>query len=128
MKNARTFAAPREVFDHDLDALLHPAQAYARPIDVVADAELTLNEKRAILAAWGSDACAIEGAPSLRRAPGSGWIVRIDEILEALRTLDKQAGKGDAFGARRSVGCASIKAFCATGPRGETRVAAKRLH
>ena len=40
----------------DLDALLHPAQAFAHPIDVVRDNDLTLNEKRAILASWASDA------------------------------------------------------------------------
>lgn len=34
----------------NLDALLHPAKAFAHPIDVVRDSEMTLNEKRAILA------------------------------------------------------------------------------
>jgi hypothetical protein len=38
---------------------------------VVNDPDLTLNEKRAILASWASDACAIEAAPGLRRVPGS---------------------------------------------------------
>jgi len=40
----------------DLTALLHPAQAFAKPMDVVSDLDLTLSEKRAILAAWASDA------------------------------------------------------------------------
>lgn len=44
----------------DLDDLLHPAQAFSHPTDVVNDPDLTLNEKRAILASWASDACAIE--------------------------------------------------------------------
>ena len=43
----------------DLNALLHPAQAFSHPSDVVTDPDLTLNEKRAILASWASDACAI---------------------------------------------------------------------
>jgi len=43
----------------DLDDLLHPAQAFSHPADVVNDPDLTLNEKRAILASWASDACAI---------------------------------------------------------------------
>ena len=30
------------------------------------DPDLTLNEKRAVLASWASDACAIEAAPDLR--------------------------------------------------------------
>ena len=50
---------------------------------------LTVNEKRAILASWASDACAVEAAPDLR-ATLSGRIVRFDEIMEALRALDKE--------------------------------------
>jgi hypothetical protein len=62
-------AEPRN--EYDLDALLHPAQALAHPNDVVNDPDLTLSEKRAILASWASDACAVEAAPALRRPPGS---------------------------------------------------------
>ena len=76
--------------DFDLDALLHPAGAFAHPMDVVRDGELTLNEKRAILASWASDACAVEAAPELRTAP-SGTTVRWDDIMDALRLLDAQA-------------------------------------
>jgi hypothetical protein len=54
----------------DLDALLHPAQAFEHPSEVVNDSDLTLNEKRAILASWASDACAIEAVPTLRCLPG----------------------------------------------------------
>lgn len=82
-------AAGRDNFD--LDALLHPARAFAHPNDVVRDTDLTLNEKRAILASWASDACAVEAAPDLRTGP-SGHAVRWDEIMDALRTLDVQAG------------------------------------
>jgi len=71
----------------DLDTLLHPASAFAHPMDVVRDADLTLNEKRAILASWASDACAVEAAPDLR-ANASGCAVRWDEIMDALRILD----------------------------------------
>jgi hypothetical protein len=73
----------------DLDALLHPANAFARPADVVNDPDLTLSEKRAILASWASDACAIEAAPALRKTPGSAP-VRFDDIMDALRELDRQ--------------------------------------
>ena len=48
----------------DLDALLHPAGAFAHPMDVVRDRDLTVSEKRAVLASWASDACAVEVAPS----------------------------------------------------------------
>jgi hypothetical protein len=78
----------KDVFD--LDALLHPASAFAHPIDVVRDPDLTLNEKRAILASWASDACAVAAAPELR-VNTFGNVVRWDDIMDALRTLDKEA-------------------------------------
>jgi hypothetical protein len=74
----------------DLDELLHPAQAFDHPSDVVNDPDLSLNEKRAILASWASDACAVAAAPELRSSPG-GSPVRFDDIMDALRTLDKLA-------------------------------------
>jgi hypothetical protein len=76
--------------DYDLTQLLHPAQAFGRPSEVVNDPDLTLNEKRAILASWASDACAMEAAPDLR-SNARGAPVRFDDIMEALRTLDRQA-------------------------------------
>ena len=79
----------------ELDKLLHPAKAFGHPSEVVNDADLTLNEKRAILASWASDACAVEAAPELR-SPPCGSTVRFDDIMEALRTLDKQAN-GDHY-------------------------------
>ena len=80
----------RDAFD--LDRLLHPADAFSHPSEVVDDPDLTLNEKRAILASWASDACAVEAAPELRFSPGRPP-VRFDDIMEALRTLDKQANR-----------------------------------
>jgi hypothetical protein len=74
----------------DLDALLHPAQAFEHPSDVVNDPDLTLNEKRAILASWASDACAIEAAPTLRCIPGRKEPVRFDDVTDALRALDRK--------------------------------------
>jgi hypothetical protein len=75
----------------DLETLLHPAQAFEHPMKVVADADLTFNEKRTVLASWASDACAVEAAPVLRQPPG-GPVVRFDEVVDALRELDRQAG------------------------------------
>jgi hypothetical protein len=75
----------------DLNALLHPAQAFAHPSDVVNDPDLTLNEKRAILASWTSDACAVESAPALRRTTNGAHPVSFDDVMDALRALD-QAG------------------------------------
>ena len=87
---------PRAASLHpDLDDLLPPARAFAHPHDVVADPDLTLNEKRAILASWASDACAVEAAPALRRPPGSERSVSVDAILEALRDLDKASAESN---------------------------------
>ena len=79
----------------DLNDLLHPAQAFENPAAVVSDPDLTVNEKRAILASWASDACAVEAAPDLRAGP-QGSAVRFDDIMDALRTLDKQVN-GDKY-------------------------------
>jgi hypothetical protein len=97
----------------DLDALLHPAGAFAHPRNVVADPDLTLNEKRAILASWASDACAVEAAPALRKAPFAAAPVTVDEILEALCDLDKQAAAAASSGAwaRRQIRRGSIEAY-----------------
>ncbi|MFZ5693567.1 MAG: hypothetical protein ACOY5F_20225 [Pseudomonadota bacterium] len=75
-----------------IDDLLHPARAFAHPGDVVRDPDLSLNEKRAILASWASDACALEAAPELREIPG-GTRVRFDDIMDCLRELDRQANE-----------------------------------
>ncbi|MDQ0392084.1 hypothetical protein [Labrys monachus] len=75
--------------DFDLGALLHPARAFEHPLEVVEDPDLTLNEKRAILASWASDACAMEAAPQLRVLP-RGRTVAFDDIMDALRSLDRE--------------------------------------
>ena len=43
----------------DFQALLHPGTVFEHPKDVVAHPDLTLAEKRAILASWAPDASAI---------------------------------------------------------------------
>lgn len=75
----------------DLGALLHPANAFAHPSDVVRDTDLTINEKRAILASWASDACAVPSSPTLRVFSPAARPVTFDEIMDALRLLDDQA-------------------------------------
>jgi hypothetical protein len=75
---------------NELNQFWHPAQAFGHPSNVLRDPDLTLNEKRAILASRASDACEREPMPDrlsvTRAAP-----VRFDEIMEALRTLDRKA-------------------------------------
>jgi hypothetical protein len=73
----------------DLDGLVHPSQVFDHPSDVLSDPDLSLNKKRAILASWASDACAIEASPALRRSP-KGVVVSFDTIMDALRTLDRE--------------------------------------
>jgi hypothetical protein len=80
-----TQTAKRKEFD--LDFLLHPAGAFRTPMDVVSDPDMTVQEKRAILASWASDACAVESAPDLRRPP-TARVVRFDDVLDALKLLD----------------------------------------
>jgi hypothetical protein len=85
-----------------IDKLLHPAQSFAHPLDVVNVSDLTLNEKRAILASWASNACAIEAVPSLCRLPKGKRPVTFDEVMDALQALEKRAQQGrDATHARR---------------------------
>ena len=73
----------------DLDQLLHPADAFDHPADVANDEDLTLAEKRAILASWASDAAAIGSDPLLRS--NGKRAVPFDEVMDALRSLDRIA-------------------------------------
>ena len=75
---------------YDLNAVLHPGNAFDHPRDVVAAKTLSLAEKRAILASWASDAAAVTSNPALRELAGTRRIVTIDEILEALSMLDRK--------------------------------------
>ena len=83
----------------DLDTLLHPAGAFAHPADVVHDPDLSLNEKRAILASWASDACAVEAAPALRKAPGAArlglarWTGQLDIRRRGGQHIDWRPGR-----------------------------------
>jgi hypothetical protein len=73
---------------YDLNAILHPRTVFDHPRDVLADATLSKAEKRVILASWASDAAAVNSCPSLRAIPETKNVVLIDDILEALSSLD----------------------------------------
>lgn len=92
---AMTQTANRKEFE--LDYLLHPAGAFRTPMEVVNDPDMTAYEKRAILASWASDACAVEAAPDLRRPP-SAPVVRFDDIMDALKRLDGEAANKPQYG------------------------------
>jgi hypothetical protein len=63
------------------------SRTFAHPEQVVDDQELTLADKRSLLASWASDALGVEDSPSLRQLP-SGAVVRVDDIMAALKSLD----------------------------------------
>ena len=90
-----TQTATRKEFE--LDLLLHPAGAFRTPMEVVNDPDMTVQEKRAILASWASDACAVEAAPDLRRPP-TAPVVRFDDIMDALKRLDGETADKPEYG------------------------------
>lgn len=71
--------------DKTLEAATLP---FRDPQEVLAHPALGEGDKRAILAGWASDACAVENLPNWRKLPGTGALVVLDDILEALRALD----------------------------------------
>lgn len=81
-----------ETTDAALDRLLQPASHFNHPDDVLGDETLDLQEKRAILSSWASDACAVDSMPALRQPPGVTQPVTFDQIMDALCKLDSDAG------------------------------------
>jgi hypothetical protein len=69
------------------DLISRKSRMFAHPEEVVDDLELTLADKRSLLASWASDALGVEDSPSLRQLP-SGAVVRVDDIMAALKSLD----------------------------------------
>lgn len=62
------------------------------PHQVVSDAKLDPEEKRAILSAWASDEHAVESLPTLRHLPGTPFPVTFTSIMAAMVALDKITG------------------------------------
>lgn len=61
--------------------------SFSHPDDVLADHDLTIPEKRRLLASWVSDANSVPHMPTLRQLP-DGSVVKAEDILRALGTLD----------------------------------------
>jgi hypothetical protein len=61
---------------------------FAHPADVVADAGLAPQDKRAILACWASDAHVPDSHPALRWLPGTPGPVPLRSVRAALDALD----------------------------------------
>jgi hypothetical protein len=81
----------------DLWSLLDPAEYFSSPRQVLEAPTLSEQEKRAVLASWASDQYTVESVPGLRELPGSHALVRLQDILAALKQLD-----GDQIDVRRS--------------------------
>jgi len=72
-------------------ARVAPGDVFRHPREVLAHPSLSRGEKRAILASWASDACAVENAPGLRCLSGCrAEPVSVDAVLAALARLDRQ--------------------------------------
>jgi len=67
---------------------VRPAVGFLHPLEVLKDHDLDPAEKREILAAWASDASAVEHRPSQRWLLGTPEPVPLSEVLSALRRLD----------------------------------------
>ena len=69
--------------------------SWSYPHQVVNDPALKLEEKRTILAAWASDAHAVESLPVLRRLPGTPFPVTFSSIMDAMARLDRMEEDDD---------------------------------
>ena len=83
-----TMNSNQTYFDIHANSLL--AVTYSDPSEVLADPVLSSLEKRCVLAAWASDAFAVENSPWLRQLPGSSTAIPVGRILSALRQLDEE--------------------------------------
>jgi hypothetical protein len=70
---------------------VRPAVGFLHPLEVLKDQDLDPAAKREILAAWASDASAVEGRPTQRWLLGTAEPVPLSEVLAALRRLDRGA-------------------------------------
>lgn len=82
------------------DAATKPAPVFTRPSEVLTSNELTLDQKRAVLASWASDAWAVESMPALRLCPVGGRPEQVDEVLAALQALDAEGHGHEPMSAR----------------------------
>lgn len=65
------------------------------PHQLVRDPSFDLGDKRALLAAWASDLCAVESYPTFRHLPGTPVAVTYSSIMDALARLDRMVGAND---------------------------------
>lgn len=73
---------------------------YRSPQEVLSDGRLSPLQKRMLLSSWASDACAVESRPWLRHPPGASGPVLLEEVLEALKGLDRQSAVDRSVGSQ----------------------------
>jgi len=78
------------------------AKAIQFPHDVLDREDLSSADKRALLAAWASDAYAVESFPTLRHMPGTPFPVTFSAIKDALAELDRKTLGADCAWQRGS--------------------------
>jgi hypothetical protein len=71
-----------------IERLLRPAVGFSHPRDVLKDPGLNVDEKRAVLASWASDASSVREQPSVRWLLGTREPVPLADVQEALLKLD----------------------------------------
>ena len=76
------------------------------PGDVLKHPRMTLDEKRALLASWASEAHAVENRPTLRKLD-NGKIVPVDDILRCLKALNQVGPAGKVLSRRAMPWCRS---------------------
>ena len=72
----------------DMDISRGDFVGYFHPREIIADPELTVARKRAMISRWMSDANALPNYPAIRRSP-AGVTVVIDQLQYALEQLDE---------------------------------------
>jgi hypothetical protein len=81
---------PSDEYESDCAAM--SSARLTAPRDVLLDSAMSTEDKRALLASWASDLRAVENWPALRRLD-DGTELHIDDIIEALKTLDTPPGQ-----------------------------------
>jgi hypothetical protein len=76
-----------DILGSALGELDSAAKLLMHPDDVLSDRRLTDAQKREVLASWASDLRAVPDAPALQQLD-NGAVVRVDDVLRALRFLD----------------------------------------
>jgi hypothetical protein len=70
-----------------------PARAFwefSYPHQVLQNPNMSMEEKRAVLAAWASDVHAVESMPTMRHLPGTPFPVTFSSIMDARLRLDRE--------------------------------------